>query len=184
MFCFHGARFSCHFFMWSRAIVVQPFWKSFRGGGVVVKPLNYWPLNPNFTFLVQILTCAKDISREVQQWVPRAISKTWWRLCHGLGRIPASGVGDFVKINAMIHHSISSGKHLHFQHDNDPKSTSYAVQIYPDRKVHSGAISAMDWPPQSTDLNITEAEWDSLGIVYLHILGHYCNYFLFSKHNI
>lgn len=60
----------------------------------------------------------------------------------------------------------STWKHLiafKFRHDNEPKLTVNAMKAYLCWKRLSGTLSVTHWPPQSSDLTITEAAWDRLG---------------------
>lgn len=103
--------------------------------------------------------------------------KARWRLSHGWD---VNSAEDLVKINGnlhiekchknFIHHTVSSGNHqidigFIFQCESDPKHTSNAGKIFPDRKTHSGTPSAMEWPHHSSNLDITEAVWDHLKAV-------------------
>ena len=87
------------------------------------------------------------------------------------GCISARCVGHIVRINVilsaekhrqiLIHHAIPSGKRLIgkyfiFQHDNDPKHTAHAMKsLLLERKTTDRALTVMDYPPQSPDLNIS-----------------------------
>lgn len=67
---------------------------------------------------------------------------------------PDSASGSFI-----TDHAISSGKCLTgnssiFQHGDNPKHTAKAVKSYLERKI---ADKALDWPPQSPDLNVKKA---------------------------
>lgn len=62
----------------------------------------------------------------------------------------------------LIHHTIPSGKHqigniFFFHHNNVSKHAASAVQTYLDRKTYNWTLWGVDCPPQSPDLNITEA---------------------------
>lgn len=47
-----------------------------------------------------------------------------------------------------------------FHCDYDSKYNSNTAKAYAHRKTHNEAVSVMDWLPQSTDQNITNAVWD------------------------
>lgn len=64
----------------------------------------------------------------------------------------------------LIYHVLQSGTHLignglicHLE--NDPNHTHNAIKAYVIRKTHNGTLSIMDWPPQSLEVDNTEAMW-------------------------
>ncbi|KAJ7341846.1 hypothetical protein JRQ81_007372, partial [Phrynocephalus forsythii] len=67
----------------------------------------------------------------------------------------------------LIHHVIPSGRcpignNFIFQHENDSKHTANAVKSYLATKIAVKTLAVMDWPPQSSGLNIIEEVWDHL----------------------
>ena len=87
------------------------------------------------------------------------------------GSISGGGVGDLVKIegimdkkvyhNILVRHAVPSGHRLNgdnfvFQEDNDPKHSSNYCRNYLRRKEAAGALTVMNWPSQSPDLNCIE----------------------------
>ena len=69
------------------------------------------------------------------------------------------------KYRQILIHDVSCGRRLAgpnfiFQHDNDLKNTAKKVKDYLQRKENQGELQLIEWPPQSSDLNIIEAVWD------------------------
>lgn len=100
-----------------------------------------------------------------------AICKTWWKLYRDVGCVSASGVGDLAKSDAtrfaksyphiLIHHTISSGKHLIsnsfiFRHDNDLEAQCQWSESISGRHIMEQHY-VMDWPPQKPELNVNES---------------------------
>lgn len=72
------------------------------------------------------------------------------------GCILARGVEDVIKIDEIMEKKYLIGI---FQHDNDSKHTANTIKAYLEGKTHSETLPSIEWPPQSLNLNITEAVW-------------------------
>lgn len=125
---------------------------------------NHWQQVWNFEFK-SLSLCTEGIRTEGQN--------LWNQHGGGLvtvwGCISARGLAissEFMELRTekwiLIHHTIPSGKHqigniFFFHHNNVSKHAASAVQTYLDRKTYNWTLWGVDCPPQSPDLNITEA---------------------------
>jgi hypothetical protein len=90
------------------------------------------------------------------------------------GSITYSEVGCLYKITdiltaakykqILIHHTLPNGRALIgnnfvLQHDNDPKHTAMVVNQYMENKTGDGTLTVLDWPAQSSDMNIIKQVW-------------------------
>lgn len=77
--------------------------------------------------------------------------------CFGAAfQLVESGISSNLSCGQILicHADPSYDNNFIFQYDYNPKHTANAVKESLHRKTHSGSLSVMDWPPQSTHLNI------------------------------